>query len=398
MDRAETARLLWIEAEDSNLAIAGQAAEIEGFTLIHAAGIPEGLEYLMRSRVDAVVICFPLPGYAPIEALEELRRADGAIPAVLWDPGARLPEAVRLIKSGAFDVWGPETELEQLVGVVRDAFEERRSRRPDSPPDDEPWRRVLVGSSRPFQEVVRMVRLVGGRRSTVLITGQTGTGKEMVARALHMAGPREPDSFSVSTSPMRTFTLNSSPSRAVTSASVAPAFTARATTSAVRDSRSRIVSLGRDAGSGMSSNYQTRRGSRMEVRSSFWPSVTNLPELCDEPCLVVPKRRKNRCGLLPRGNADIAPKDALIDISIVHPHRFDVLILGAGAAGLMAAIEAGRRGRRVAVLERSNLPGKKILISGGGRCNFTNLDTRPRQLPLRQSPLRQVGPGPLYAR
>ncbi len=43
----------------------------------------------------------------------------------------------------------------------------------------------------------------------------------------------------------------------------------------------------------------------------------------------------------------------------------------------MAAMEAGRRGRRVAVLERSNLPGKKILISGGGRCNFTNLDTRP---------------------
>lgn len=57
--------------------------------------------------------------------------------------------------------------------------------------------------------------------------------------------------------------------------------------------------------------------------------------------------------------------------------NFDVLILGAGAAGLMAAIEAGRRGRRVAVLERGERPGKKILISGGGRCNFTNLHTRP---------------------
>lgn len=56
---------------------------------------------------------------------------------------------------------------------------------------------------------------------------------------------------------------------------------------------------------------------------------------------------------------------------------FDVLILGAGAAGLMAAIEAGRRGRRIAVLERASRPGKKILISGGGRCNFTNLHTRP---------------------
>jgi hypothetical protein len=53
--------------------------------------------------------------------------------------------------------------------------------------------------------------------------------------------------------------------------------------------------------------------------------------------------------------------------------EFDVIILGGGAAGLMCAIEAGRRGRRVAVLERGGRIGKKILISGGGRCNFTNL-------------------------
>jgi predicted Rossmann fold flavoprotein len=61
----------------------------------------------------------------------------------------------------------------------------------------------------------------------------------------------------------------------------------------------------------------------------------------------------------------------------VNQHSFDVLILGAGAAGLMAAMEAGRRGRHVAVVERAEAPGKKILISGGGRCNFTNLHTRP---------------------
>lgn len=58
-------------------------------------------------------------------------------------------------------------------------------------------------------------------------------------------------------------------------------------------------------------------------------------------------------------------------------NRFDVIILGAGAAGLMCAIEAGRRGRRVAVLERADRIGKKILISGGGRCNFTNLHCTP---------------------
>ena len=57
--------------------------------------------------------------------------------------------------------------------------------------------------------------------------------------------------------------------------------------------------------------------------------------------------------------------------------EFDAVVLGAGAAGLMCAIEAGKRGRRVAVLEHAERPGKKILISGGGRCNFTNLTCLP---------------------
>ena len=58
-------------------------------------------------------------------------------------------------------------------------------------------------------------------------------------------------------------------------------------------------------------------------------------------------------------------------------HSFDVLILGGGAAGLMCAIEAGKRGRRVAVIEHAARLGKKILISGGGRCNFTNIHCQP---------------------
>jgi predicted Rossmann fold flavoprotein len=56
---------------------------------------------------------------------------------------------------------------------------------------------------------------------------------------------------------------------------------------------------------------------------------------------------------------------------------YNAIILGAGAAGLMCAIEAGKRGRRVLVLEHADRIGKKILISGGGRCNFTNLHTGP---------------------
>jgi len=59
------------------------------------------------------------------------------------------------------------------------------------------------------------------------------------------------------------------------------------------------------------------------------------------------------------------------------PRQFDVVVIGAGAAGLMCAAVAGQRGRRVALLDHNAQPGRKILISGGGRCNFTNLHCAP---------------------
>ena len=65
--------------------------------------------------------------------------------------------------------------------------------------------------------------------------------------------------------------------------------------------------------------------------------------------------------------------------------KTDILVIGAGAAGLMAAIEAGRRGRRVLVIDHADKPAEKIRISGGGRCNFTNLDASPKQF-LSQNP------------
>ena len=63
-------------------------------------------------------------------------------------------------------------------------------------------------------------------------------------------------------------------------------------------------------------------------------------------------------------------------MGVVSAQSFDVVVLGAGAAGMMCAAEAGRRSRRVLLLEHGEQVGRKILISGGGRCNFTNVNTR----------------------
>src|SRR3954468_19207635 len=76
----------------------------------------------------------------------------------------------------------------------------------------------------------------------------------------------------------------------------------------------------------------------------------------------------------------------------------EVIIIGAGAAGLMCAISAGRRGRRVLLIDHAEKAGKKILISGGGRCNFTNLHTAPdryisRNPHFAKSALSRYAPG-----
>lgn len=69
--------------------------------------------------------------------------------------------------------------------------------------------------------------------------------------------------------------------------------------------------------------------------------------------------------------------DITVDRVLLRQSPYDVIIIGAGAAGLMCALEAGARGRKVLILEKSNKVGKKILMSGGGRCNFTNRQVSP---------------------
>jgi len=180
--------VLWITDGDDLPASAPEAVDFAGFAWHYAPGMPEAIEYLKRSRVDAAIARMPIGDWTSVELLEEFQRTDDQVPLIIWDPGASVEDAVRLIKLGAYHVLGGQTESAGVAGVLQAAIQDRHGQIPEDA--EEPWRSILVGSSRSFQDVVRMVRLVGSRRCTVLLTGETGTGKEMVARALHMAGPR----------------------------------------------------------------------------------------------------------------------------------------------------------------------------------------------------------------
>jgi DNA-binding NtrC family response regulator len=149
------------------------------------------IEHLRASSVDAVVIEDSGLGSAHDELLEELAQINRNIPIVICDEAASVADVVRYIRLGAHDVVSAGSDANAIIEA---AAEFRRSQRAaDS--STELWRRHLVGSSRAMMRTIEIIRLVGSRRSTVLITGETGTGKEMVARAIHLASPRAQQSI-----------------------------------------------------------------------------------------------------------------------------------------------------------------------------------------------------------
>jgi DNA-binding NtrC family response regulator len=136
---------------------------------------------------DAVVLGWPAEtACGGVEhAIEALLAAQPGVPLVVFDPQARPSDAARYVRLGASDVGGSGDDLVHLIHSA--ALPALCRRRGES---EEPWRRMLVGSSPAILRAVEIIRLVAQRKSTVLITGETGTGKEVLARALHMASAR----------------------------------------------------------------------------------------------------------------------------------------------------------------------------------------------------------------
>ena len=108
----------------------------------------------------------------------------------LLDETATLAEAVRLMKMGAYHAMDGREGADELTQILQRATEEIRCRALSKCQDNGNWRSLSVGDSEPMRDLSRIIELVASRRCTVLITGETGTGKEMAARAIHMAGDR----------------------------------------------------------------------------------------------------------------------------------------------------------------------------------------------------------------
>jgi DNA-binding NtrC family response regulator len=186
-------KLLWVT---NDAAVHDQAEWREvfsDFAVTQVVGFAGARTALAGEDMDCALVHGPLPDGDRTRMVEALHEMDAILPVVFYDPEMTAADAVRLYRSGAYHCLGFRDSLDALRECLEHAIEDRRCQgkaRQRATAAQEPWRDFLVGDSLAMRRVADTIRLVGPRRCTVLITGDSGTGKELAARAIHMASPR----------------------------------------------------------------------------------------------------------------------------------------------------------------------------------------------------------------
>jgi len=189
----EDTRLLWIRAATPGSAEIDLMESLDRFVIQVALTANNALDWLRLEDCAVVFAEFPVPGWEPADLLEAILEIAPRTPVILRDPEGTVADAVRLMKLGAYHFMSGPLEENELLGRLEMAAEKhglRESAAGRGTPGSEPWKRFFIGESRPVREVEHIIRLAGPKRATILIGGETGTGKEVVARALHQASPR----------------------------------------------------------------------------------------------------------------------------------------------------------------------------------------------------------------
>jgi two-component system response regulator AtoC len=184
--------LLLVDDEQKIRRVLGEALRAEGHDVIEAASGRDAQRVLGERSVDVLICDNLMPDMTGLDIIRELVASmpEPERPQILMMTAhATIESAIEAMKLGALDYLQKPFEVDELLVVVRRALDHQRlsshQRYLLNERDEEFNHYGIVGRSRVMQEVIRKAELVGETKSTVLITGETGTGKELVARAIH---------------------------------------------------------------------------------------------------------------------------------------------------------------------------------------------------------------------
>ncbi len=191
--------LVVVDDEQGILDVVSRFARRAGFDVVTCAGGRDAIAQLQVRRADLVMVDLRMPDVGGLDVLKAIREIDPQCQAVLMTGYASVDTAVEAIKLGAMDYLSKPLDfarVQQLLATVRDDIDRRRS---VLALEGDVARRLefcgMIGRGPVMQELFGMIRRLAPHVRTALITGETGTGKELVARALHSTGPRRDRRF-----------------------------------------------------------------------------------------------------------------------------------------------------------------------------------------------------------
>ena len=185
-------RVLWLVENHDSWANTGHEPLPPGLGITRVASLAETSAAIQSGKADCVLVSHCPAEHSRDTILELALGLDPHTPVIFWDRELSARHAIELVREGAFTCHGRSDAWPEVLISLQQACQEkhRRDQAGRAAETPEEWRRKLVGESPAMEDVANTIRLVGPFRCTVLITGETGTGKEMAARALHNASPR----------------------------------------------------------------------------------------------------------------------------------------------------------------------------------------------------------------
>lgn len=181
-------RLLLVDDDPSLLRLLTLRLEGEGYQVINADSAEAALPLLAKNSIDVVLSDLRMPGLDGMSLFDEIAKRYPGLPVVLMTAHGSIPEAVAATQRGVFGFLTKPLNTSELRDILQNAVHQ-------SVPEQAEWREDIITRSRLMEDVLEQSYRVAQRDVSVLITGASGTGKELLAKAIHKASPRAAKAF-----------------------------------------------------------------------------------------------------------------------------------------------------------------------------------------------------------
>ena len=193
------AKILIIDDETQLRGLLSRIIGLEGYEVIQAENCTTGLRQLERTHPEVVLCDVKLPDGNGVEMVTRIKQAEPDCEVILLTAYGNIPAGVQAIKNGAFDYITKGDDNNKIIPLLSRAVDKARTNRrrnaATAAGSTGQGFDAIIGSSKPMRAAVELARKVAGTDTSVLLTGETGTGKEVFAQAIHRAGKRKDRTF-----------------------------------------------------------------------------------------------------------------------------------------------------------------------------------------------------------